>query len=100
MPPQEPTFDFASVPWYPDSDSYEQFRFDAVDDDAFFSTFDEWLAAALEHERQAERHGVPIIRVRMVKSAFQQWCQMTGARNDASGRSDYAEYRACSIFQG
>ncbi len=90
----KPIFDFASVPWYTGASYYEQFRADAVDAESFFSSFDQWLAVALEHERQAEKYGVPIIRIRMFKPEFDQWCQVTGARNDAEGRSAYAEVRA------
>jgi hypothetical protein len=94
QPLKVPKFEFASIPWYTQPACYEQIRATAVDSDSFFSTFEEWLAAALEHERQAERQGVTIIRIRMFQDAFEQWCESSGARNDAVGRSAYAEGRA------
>ena len=97
-PARQDVFDFASVPWYTEAAHYEQFRTDASDAESFFSTFQEWLVVALEHERQAERHGVPIIRVRMFKSEFDGWCQSTGFKNDAEGRSVFAEHRAQQLI--
>ena len=96
--PSRPKFEFASVPWYTESTYYEQFRAAAIDSDSFFYSFQEWLAAALEHERQAQRHGVTIVRVRMFPKAFKQWCESSGARNDAAGRSAYAEDRAERLY--
>jgi hypothetical protein len=87
-------FVFASVPWYTDSACYERFRSSAIDPDSFFSTFQKWLDVALEHERQAERQGIPIIRIRMDGEAFAQWCRSSGAKNNVAGRSAYAEDRA------
>lgn len=85
---------FAVVPWYPSERCYQQFRCTADDFDAFFSTYDEWLAAALEHERRAEANGVTILRIRVAYEAFEQWRSAQGARNDAAGRSAFAETRA------
>lgn len=88
------SFDFASVPWYTESTYYSQFRAFAIDSDCFFSTFQEWLTVALEHARQAERNGITIIRIRMFPQPFKQWCELSGARNNAAGRSAYAQHCA------
>lgn len=92
------TFDFASVPWYANAVVYEQFRNDSADPETFFDSHDQWLLKALEHERQAERYGVSIIRIRMDKREFDQWCRSNPSVNDIEGRSGYAEYRANQIF--
>lgn len=94
----KPAFDFASLPWYPDAISYEQFRGDAEDAHLFFTTFDEWRGVAIKHEKEAEKRGVTTIRIRMSKRSFEQWCQQTGLRNNVAGRSAFAEDRACRLF--
>ena len=89
--PNKPSFEFASVPWYTEPTYYSQFRAFAIDSDSFFSSFQEWLTVALEHERQAERNGITLIRIRMFPEPFKQWCESSGGRNNAAGRSAYAE---------
>lgn len=86
--------ELAAVPWYPSPEIYEAFRDRAIDQADFFASHGEWLEAALEHERQAERHGVTIVRVRMDPEAFAKWCAGQGRANDAAARSEFAELRA------
>ena len=86
--------DFAAVPWYLSDEIYQAFRQSAADQADFFASHADWLEAALEHERQADRYGVTIIRVRMELAAFQQWCEIQNRVNDASARSAFAELRA------
>ena len=85
--------DLATVPWYPDRETYEAFRRAAGDSDVFFATFDQWLAAALEHEQRAATYGVTIIRIRMHLPAFEEWSRQTGRPNTHEGRSEFAEAR-------
>lgn len=90
--------DFAAVPWYLTEEIYEAFRQTAVDRADFFGKHAEWLEAALEHERQAERFGVTILRVRMDAEAFAQWCADHSRANDATSRSEFAEQRAARMI--
>ncbi len=90
--------DFAAVPWYLTEDIYEAFRQTALDQADFFGNHAEWLVAALEHERQAERFGVTILRVRMDAEAFAKWCADHRRANDANARSEFAEQRAARMI--
>jgi hypothetical protein len=91
--------DVAAVPWYPTEAIYESFRNDALDPEAFFERFEEWKIAALEHERQAERVGVILFRIRMSLGEFQNYCQRCDCRNDQTGRSQYAYFKADQIIK-
>lgn len=91
--------DIAAVPWYLTEEIYEAFRQTALDRPDFFASHAEWLVAALEHERQAERYGVTIVRVRMDPEAFAKWCHMEGRGNDAASRSEFAELRAVRMIR-
>lgn len=86
--------DIAAVPWYVSQQHYQQFRASAQDGDDFFESFSDWLAAAMEHERQAERNGITIIRIRMDFAEFQLWCSQQGFANCSQSRSEFAEMRA------
>jgi hypothetical protein len=89
--------DIAAVPWYLSAEIYEAFRQTASDQADFFTSHGEWLEAALEHERQAEKHGVTIVRVRMDPEAFAAWCAEQSRANDAASRSEFAELRAARM---
>ena len=92
---------FATVPWYPDATQYELFRSAADDPEVFFDSHQDWLITALEHERQAERRGVIIVRVRMRFDAFKRWCaQLPNRKNDLSGRSMYADCCGRDLLTG
>ena len=90
--------DVAVVPWYLSADIYEAFRAGAEDRVDFFESHAAWLEAALEHERQAERHGVTIVRARMDPAAFEQWCQEQEKSRNAASRSEFAEVRAARML--
>ncbi len=90
--------DLAVVPWYVSEANYREFKEAAIDQADFFDFFDEWLEVAMEHERQAEAQGVIICRIRMSYQAFGEWCLASGHRNDAAGRSAFAEFRASQIL--
>ncbi|MFM7116528.1 MAG: hypothetical protein ACKO0N_07835 [Planctomycetota bacterium] len=91
--------DIAAVPWYMNEENYEAFRSTAVDQADFFESHAEWLEAALEHERQAEKYGVTIVRVRMDPAAFAVWCAEQSRANDADARSEFAELRAARMVR-
>lgn len=91
--------DIAAVPWYMNAEIYEEFRKTASDQADFFASHAEWLEAALEHERQAEKYGVTIVRVRMDPEAFAIWCTDQRRANDAAARSDFAELRAARMVR-
>lgn len=88
----------AVVPWYVAEEIYERFRCTSVDPEVFFTSHSEWLAAATEHERQAEENGGAIVRICMDFAAFERWCESDGARNDVEGRWAFAIYRAQQIL--
>ncbi len=90
--------DIAAVPWYLSAEIYEAFRDTANDRADFFASHAEWLEAALEHERQAERYGVTIVRIRMDPEAFAKWCAAEGLANNATSRSEFAELRAARMI--
>jgi hypothetical protein len=88
------TSDFAAVPWYTSAEHYEEFRSTAIDRDDFFSTYQEWLTTALEHENQADKVGVVIIRIRLPYLDFKRWCETHQYPNSSQTRSQYAELLA------
>lgn len=96
MKPASP--DIAAVPWYTHAEHYEAFRQTASDAEIFFASFDQWVDAAMEHERAAEKRGVILFRVRMSIQAFTDWCHRHGFQNDAVGRSTYADQRAAELL--
>lgn len=91
--------DVAAVPWYTSETIYESFRNNALDPEEFFDRFEEWKIAALEHERQAERVGVILIRIRMSLAEFQDYCKSFDCRNDQAGRSRFAYFKAEQIIK-
>ncbi|XZE42946.1 hypothetical protein SH467x_002486 [Pirellulaceae bacterium SH467] len=91
--------DVAAVPWYPNETVYESFRDAAEDPQEFFDSFEEWKVAALEHERQAERVGVILLRIRMSLDEFQSYCVRSYCHNDQSGRSQFAYHKAEQIIK-
>lgn len=91
--------DVAAVPWYTTEAIYESFRNNAVDPEEFFDRFEEWKIAALEHERQAERVGVILLRIRMSLAEFQDYCGRFHCRNDQAGRSQFAFFKAEQIIK-
>jgi hypothetical protein len=90
--------ELAVVPWYVSDANYREFKDSAVDQADFFDGFDEWLEVAMEHEHLAEAQGVIICRIRMSYEAFCAWCLTSGYRNDAAGRTAFAEVRASQIL--
>jgi hypothetical protein len=90
--------DIAAVPWYTSDENYQQFRSIAVDGGDFFETFAEWVQVAMEHEHQAEKAGVILFRVRMCVEDFEKWLRGTRYRNDAEGRSAFADFRANKLI--
>lgn len=87
-----------TLPWYMNAAEYEQFRATAVDSADFFHSYDDWRRAALAHELRAESRGVSLIRILLYYEEFNAWQQLTGARNDAEGRSAFADWRATQVI--
>jgi hypothetical protein len=88
----------AIVPWFVRAACYEQFRSTATDADVFFNSHDEWVDAAMEHERLAEQAGVIIIRIRMHFEDFEAWRLQHGLLNHADTRLQYAELVAQKLM--
>ncbi|XZE19889.1 hypothetical protein SH449x_005219 [Pirellulaceae bacterium SH449] len=88
----------AIVPWFVSETCYEQFRSTATDSDVFFDSHKEWVDAAMEHERLAERAGVIIVRIRMRFEDFEAWRVQHGLLNHADTRLQYAELVAQKLL--
>ena len=88
----------AIVPWFVSATCYEQFRSTATDADVFFDNHDEWVDAAMEHERFAEQAGVIIIRIRMQFNDFEAWRHQHCLRNHADTRLQYAQIVAQKLL--
>ncbi|HYP17770.1 MAG TPA: hypothetical protein VEQ65_11215 [Opitutus sp.] len=48
--------------------------------------YDQWLAAAQNNEREAERAGVRVVRVRIEPAPFARWCAEQGIAADSRAR--------------
>lgn len=86
-----------TLPWYTDAVQYELFRATAEDRIDFFDSYEQWRQAALAHELRAESRGVPLVRIRLRWDEFTVWQAMSGMRNNAEGRSEFADWRASQI---
>lgn len=86
-----------TLPWYTDAAEYELFRATADDQADFFDSYEDWRRAALAHELRAESRGVPLVRIRLRWEEFAAWQLRSGQRNNAEGRSDFADWRASQI---
>jgi len=87
-----------TLPWYTDADQYERFRTTADDRHDFFDSYVQWRLAALTHEQRAESRGVTLVRIRLRWDEFAAWKAASGARNNAAGRSEFADWRASQII--
>lgn len=92
------TMSDAIVPWFVTAACYEQFRSTATDAEVFFDSHNEWVDAAMEHERLAEQAGVIIIRIRMHFEDFEAWRRERGLLNHADTRLQYAELVAQKLL--
>jgi hypothetical protein len=60
-----------------------------VDGASFPRTYDEWLAKAIELEKDVRRRGSRVVRAYVDPIEFPKWCRITGHKMDASGRVAY-----------
>lgn len=88
------TDELAIIPWYTSAESYEKFRTAATDRDSFFDTYQQWRQAALDHELQAEKFGVVIIRSRIDFDQFESWRKQQKCENNHHARSQFATLQA------
>ncbi len=76
------------ISWYRKRD-YEALLSVFVDAASLPRTYDEWLAKAMELEREVKRRGSRVIRAYVDPIEFPKWCRTTGHKTDASGRVAY-----------
>ncbi|MEY4179643.1 MAG: hypothetical protein RLY70_3217 [Planctomycetota bacterium] len=86
-----------TLPWYTSAVEYERFRAAADDRSDFFDSYEDWRQAALRHEQRAESRGVPLVRIRLRWDEFVAWQAISNARNNAEGRSEFADWRASQV---
>ncbi len=81
----EPTTRKAGMPWYARED-YAAILALMEDPHVLAPAYDQWLAAAQNNEREAERAGVRVVRVRIEPEPFARWCADQGLAPDSRAR--------------
>jgi hypothetical protein len=84
----EPAPRTARVPWYARED-YAAILAMMEDPHILAPVYDQWLAAAQNNEREAERAGVTVVRVRIEPESFARWCAEQGIARDSRARMRY-----------
>lgn len=84
----DPATRTAGMPWYARED-YAAILALMEDPHVLAPVYDQWLAAALNNEREAERAGVRVVRVRIEPDAFARWCAGQGLAPDSRARMRY-----------
>lgn len=77
------------IAWYRRED-YERIRAIMDDRDKLPATFDEWLQAAEELERNLERAGHIVERVYIDPDAFAEWCRLRRLDIDSQARMRFS----------
>ena len=81
----EPAPRKAGMPWYARED-YAAILALMEDPHVLAPAYDQWLAAAQNNEREAERAGVRVVRVRIEPEPFARWCADQGIAPDSRAR--------------
>ncbi len=81
----EPVVRTAGMPWYARED-YARILAIMEDPHVLAPAYDQWLAAARNNEREAERAGVRVVRVPIEPHAFAGWCAARGLDPDGRAR--------------
>ena len=75
----------AGMPWYRRED-YPQILALVEDPHTLAPVYDQWLAAAQNNEREAQRAGVTVLRVPIEPQAFARYCAEQGLAPDSKAR--------------
>ncbi|MET0429310.1 MAG: hypothetical protein ABW026_12530 [Microvirga sp.] len=81
------------LPWYRRED-YAPLRDAMADAHILASTYEGWLAAALNNETVARQAGLDVVRVVIDPDVFAGWCAARGRAADAGARVDYVREAA------
>ena len=81
----EPAIRTAGMPWYARED-YEAILAIMEDPHVLAPVYDQWLAAAQNNEREAQRAGVTVLRVPIEPQAFARYCADQGLAPDSKAR--------------
>ena len=81
------------LPWYRRED-YATLRAGMADPHGLASTYEGWLAAALNNEAVARQAGLDVVRVVVDPLAFAEWCAMRVRPADAGARVAYVKEAA------
>ena len=84
----EPALRSAGMPWYARED-YAAILALMEDPHVLAPAYDQWLAAAQNNEREAERAGVRVVRVRIEPEPFARWCADQGLALNGRSRMRY-----------
>jgi hypothetical protein len=76
------------LPWYRRED-YGSLRAAMADPHVLASSYDAWLAAALNNEAVARQAGLDVSRIVLDAITFAAWCDARGRLADATARLDF-----------
>ncbi len=79
-------------------ESYQDARSLMADPDVLFDTFDEWLVAARQIERDVTEKGDKVVRIRFDAASFMLWCASHGRMPDEQARAAWAAAEARKKF--
>ena len=78
----------AGMPWY-DREDYPRILAMMEDAHVLAPVYDQWLAAAENNEREAQRVGVRTLRAIIRPDAFAAWCAERGLPPTSKARMQY-----------
>ena len=84
------------IPWYRRED-YQRLIEIFEDGEAFSNSFDGWLEAAEQFERNAKKNGIVPVRALIDPDEFPVWCRANNLRVDGEGRKRFASETAHQI---
>ena len=86
---------FIGMAWYR-RETYARVIAVSKDAQIFSRSYDDWLAAAEQREREAIAHGFTVVRADIDPDSFPAWCAVNGVQVDSDGRKLFASFVADS----
>jgi hypothetical protein len=77
------------LPWY-HLEAYDAARALMEDGGSMPETFDQWQAAQIPMETEAQARGTAVMRVYIEAKTFRAWCEAHDTKPNAAGRLAYA----------
>ncbi|WP_114943935.1 hypothetical protein [Microvirga calopogonii] len=77
------------LPWYSRED-YPRIRAMMTDRHNLASTYEAWLASAVNNELVGQQAGLRIERIMIEPDVFATWCEEQGLEPDSKARTTYA----------